>query len=235
MPFAHSRLFVEVSRLPRVTCEMTDSPLDSNPVLNRVLRDLGIARIEDRLPREFFYQHGLAFPQQYGIACRDVAGCVRRAEALGAGPFLRASLKPPNWVEHGERRKCTLEFALGYAGDVEIELLGPGRGTDHYARALSDADVTLHHMGIYQKGMSQIARTLETADYPTVVTGGLSLDPALKIDFRYFDARNPHGLYLEVLDFRLLGLPFSPKPAIRLQAALKRALRKRGLSPFPQG
>ena len=58
----------------------------TNHVLDSVLKDLSVPHIEERLSRDFFYQLGLRFPQQYGIACRDVAACVRRAEALGAGP-----------------------------------------------------------------------------------------------------------------------------------------------------
>ncbi|MGB5811614.1 MAG: VOC family protein [Polyangiales bacterium] len=211
---------------------MTRRVRSSDGVLTRVLRELGVPHIEDRLPREFFYRLELAFPQQYGIACRDVATCVRRAESLGAGPFLHTKIKPPNWIERGERLDCTLEFALGYAGDAQIEFLGPGHGTDHYARALVDNDITLHHVGIYQRGMNRIAETLETSGYPTAVTGGLSLGPALNIDFRYFDARHAHDLYLEILDFRLLGLSLSTEPAIRLQAALKRTLRRKGDSPL---
>lgn len=201
--------------------------LTSNVVLQEVLDDLDVPHIEERLPREFFYQLGLSFPQQYGIACRDVASCVKRAEALGAGPFLHTKMKPPNWIERGEKLDCTLEFALGYAGDTQIEFLGPGKGTDHYAAALVEQDVVLHHVGIYQSGMEHIAPTLESHGYPTVVTGGLSYDRALKIDFRYFDARERHGVYLEVLDFHLFGFPLSTEPAIRAYSALKRRFPSR--------
>ncbi|MEM8609385.1 MAG: VOC family protein [Myxococcota bacterium] len=204
---------------------MAEKILTTNTVLQNLLRDLEVPHIEERLPREFFYRQGLAFPQQYGIACRDVAACIRRAEALGAGPFLHTRTKPPNWIERGEKRDCTLEFALGYAGDAQIEFLGPGRGTEHYARALADTDIVLHHVGIYQMGMPQIAEALESSGYPTAVTGGLTMGRALKIDFRYFDARHDHGLYLEVLDFQLFGFPLSTEPVIRAQAALRRRLR----------
>ncbi|MEM7134935.1 MAG: VOC family protein [Myxococcota bacterium] len=198
----------------------------TNRILGALLRELEVPAIESRLPREFFYRLGLAFPQQYGIACRDVAACVRLAESLGAGPFLQTRMKPPNWIERGERKRCTLEFALGYAEDVQIEFLGPGDGTQHYARALTEAEVTLHHVGIYQRGIDQIAERLEAEGYATAVTGGLSLGPALKIDFRYFDAREAHGLYLEVLDFTAFGFSLSTEPAIRAYSAM--AARMRG-------
>ena len=110
----------------------------SNRVLDAVLQELSLPHIEERVPRDTFYQLGLKFPQQYGIACRDVSTCVKRAEALGAGPFIHGTVAAPNWVENGELiRDCKLEVALGYAGDAQIEFLGAGRGTEHYARALS--------------------------------------------------------------------------------------------------
>lgn len=202
---------------------MNPKVLMTNHVLSRVLDDLSIPHIEERLPREFFYRLGLRFPQQYGIACRDVAACVRRAEAFGAGPFLHTKLAAPNWIEEGElRRDCRLEFALGYAGDAQIEFLGPGEGTEHYARALRDTDIAFHHVGIYQTGMNEISARLEGAGYRTVVRGGMSLRPALTIDFRYFDARQEHGIYLEILDFRCLGFELSMEPVIRAYSALKK-------------
>jgi hypothetical protein len=206
----------------------------TNHVLDSVLKDLSVPHIEERLSRDFFYQLGLRFPQQYGIACRDVAACVRRAEALGAGPFLHATVAPPNWIENGELiPDCKLEVALGYAGDAQIEFLGRGQGTDHYARALVDTDIAFHHVGIFQRGMEKLAASVTSAGYPQVVRGGISFGKALSIDFRYFDSRPAHGIYLEVLDLSLLGLELSLEPIIRTYSAAKKlTLFKRGQSPF---
>jgi len=199
----------------------------SNHVLDRVLKDLSLPHIEERLSRDFFYQLGSRFPQQYGIACRDVAACVRRAEALGAGPFLHTTMSPPNWVENGERRRnCELEFALGYAGDAQIEFLGPGKGTQHYARALVDTDIAFHHVGIYQRGIETLTSSLARAGYPMVIRGGISIGTALSIDFRYFDSRHDHGVYLEVLDFNSLGMQLSVEPIIRTYSAAVRSLNR---------
>jgi hypothetical protein len=199
----------------------------TNHVLDAVLKDLSLPHIEERLSRDFFYQLGLRFPQQYGIACRDVASCVQRAEALGAGPFIYGTVAAPNWIENGELiRNCRLEVALGYAGDAQVEFLGPGRGTEHYARALVDTDIALHHVGIYQQGMETLAAAITAAGYPQVVQGGVAVGKALSIDFRYFDARPDTGLYLEVLDFNALGLPLNLEPLIRTFSAAKKGVRR---------
>jgi hypothetical protein len=199
----------------------------SNRLLDAVLKEFSLPHVEEQVPRDVFYKLGLKFPQQYAIACRDVAACVcvRRAEALGAGPFLHVTIPAPNWVERGELIKdCKLEVALGYAGDRQVEFLGPGRGTQHYARELVDSDVVFHHVGIYQRGMDELAANITNAGYPEVVQGGVTLGKALSFDFRYFDSRADLGIYLEVQDFRLLDRELSIEPALRAYAKLKTAL-----------
>jgi hypothetical protein len=197
----------------------------SNRVLDAVLKEFSLPHVEEQVPREVFYKLGLKFPQQYAIAARDVASCVRRAEAHGAGPFLHATIPAPNWVERGEHIKdCKLEVALGYAGDRQVEFLGPGQGTRHYADALIDTDVAFHHVGIYQYGMDELAANIAGAGYPEVVRGGVILGKVLSFDFRYFDSRHDLGIYLEVQDFRLLNRELSIERALRGYAKVKRTL-----------
>lgn len=198
----------------------------SNTVLDALLREFSLPHVEEQVSRDVFYRLGLKFPQQYAIACRDVATCVARAESVGAGPFLHATIPAPNWVERGERIKgCKLELALGYAGDRQVEFLGPGQGTEHYSRAVIGAEVAFHHVGIYQHGMADIAPRLQTAGYPEVVRGGVSFGGALSFDFRYFDSRDELGIYLEIQDFSAVGREISIAPAIHAYAAARRLLR----------
>lgn len=197
----------------------------SNRILDDLLKEFSLPHVEERIPREVFYQLGLKFPQQYAIAARDVRSCVKRAEAVGAGPFLVATIPAPNWIERGQLIKdCKIELALGYAGDRQVEFLGPGEGTQHYAAALEDTDVAFHHVGIYQKGMETIAPTLESRGYPEVVRGGVTIGSALSFDFRYFDSRHDYGLYLEIQDFRALGRELSTAPVIHAYAQIRRRL-----------
>jgi hypothetical protein len=197
----------------------------SNRVLDAMLKEFSLPHVEERIPRDAFYRLGLKFPQQYAVAARDVRSCVRRAEAVGAGPFLHATIPAPNWVEHGKPIKnCRLELALGYAGDRQVEFLGPGQGTRHYAAALEDADIAFHHVGIYQNGMETIAPRLEQEGYPEVVRGGIRIGPALSFDFRYFDSRDEFGLYLEIQDFRYFDRELSIAPFLRTYARIRRRL-----------
>lgn len=197
----------------------------SNRVLDAVLKEFDLPHVEERIPRDVFYRLGLKFPQQYAIAARDVAACVKRAEAHGAGPFLHATIPAPNWTERGRRiEDCKLEVALGYAGERQVEFLGPGHGTEHYSSALQDEEVVFHHVGIYQNGMSTIAPRLEAAGYPEVVRGGITFGKALRFDFRYFDSRAAFGVYLEVQDFSYFGRELSIAPFLHLYARLRNVL-----------
>jgi len=199
----------------------------SNRVLDAVLGEFSMPHVKERIPRDFFYRLGLKFPQQYAMACRDVADCVRRAEALGAGPFLHATIPAPNWIERGALIKdCKLEVALGYAGDRQVEFLGPGHGTEHYSRALVDADVAFHHVGIYQRGMNELAANIIDAGYPEVVRGGVSFGKALSFDFRYFDSRPDLGIYLEIQDFSILNRELSIEPALRFYSRMRDTLHR---------
>jgi hypothetical protein len=190
--------------------------------LDAVLKEFGLPHVEERVPRDVFYQLDLKFPQQYAIAARDVGACVKRAEAHGAGPFLHVTIPAPNWVERGERiEDCKLEVALGYAGDRQVELLGPGEGTLHYARELVDADCVFHHVGIYQNGMDEIAPRLEAAGYSEVVRGGVRIGKALSFDFRYFDSREALGIYLEIQDFTYFNRELSLQPFLRAYARMR--------------
>lgn len=201
----------------------------SADLLSRVLERFEVPTLASRLPERFRDEYGLVVPQQYGIACRDVQRCCAIAESLGAGPFLVARIPATGWRERGEPRRCTLEVGLGYAGDTQVEFLGPGRGTDFYSSVLDGAETRLHHAGIYQSGVARIGAQLIADGYPEATRGGVSLGRGLSFDYRYYDTRAELGIYLEILDFAWLGGPLSIEPAVRAWAA---ALRfRRSLAP----
>jgi hypothetical protein len=135
------------------------------------------------------------------------------------------TIPAPNWVERGKLIKdCKLEVALGYAGDRQVEFLGPGLGTEHYSEALRNTDVAFHHVGIYQNGMPDIAARLEAAGYPEVVRGGIQIGKALSFDFRYFDSREALGIYLEVQDFTYFGRELRLEPFLRTYSRIRDTL-----------
>ncbi len=185
------------------------------------LAALALRSFDDVLPAAFRRDFGLDPATQYGVACRDVPRAIADAESLGAGPFVRAHVSPPNWTEGGVRCRARLDFALGYCDDAQLEFLGPGRGTRFYADALGTTDTILHHVGVYQHGLAALTERLERAGHVTVVSGGVRLGPLARFQFRYFDTRATLGVYLEILDFAWLGdHPIPMRPFIERAARL---------------
>ncbi len=173
------------------------------------------------LSDEFRDRFGLLQAHQYGIACQNVKAECAASEALGAGPFLPAKLPAPNWVQDGMKLRPKLEIALGYAGEDQIEFLGPGRGTNFYSDAIQGKEYALHHIGIYQNGSDEIERRLNSEGIRTSVTGGVRIGNLLGFEFKYFDARDEIGCYLELLDFRMLnGTPISVETPVKKLARL---------------
>jgi hypothetical protein len=192
----------------------------SNP--DSVLSNYNLPSFDSILSDDFRHRFGLLQAHQYGIACQNVRAECTTAQALGASPFLPAKLKGPNWVQDGERRRgCKLDIALGYAGEHQIEFLGPGQGTTFYSDALQGQENVLHHIGIYQNGSREIEQQLNREGFRTAVKGGICIGNLLGFEFKYFDTRDEIGCYLEVLDFRVLnGIQVSVETPVKQLARL---------------
>jgi len=187
-----------------------------------VLSTYNLPSFDSILSDDFRDRFGLLQAHQYGIACQNVQAECAAAQAFGAGPFLPANIKAPNWVQDGElRRGCKLDFALGYAGEHQIEFLGPGQGTTFYSEALQGQEHVLHHIGLYQNGSQEIEQQLNREGFRTAVKGGICIGNLLGFEFKYFDTRDEIGCYLEVLDFRVLnGIQVSVETPVKQLARL---------------
>jgi len=93
---------------------------------------MGVADLNTLVDPGFLAQLDLNQPGQYGVVCADIRAAIVRLEAVGVGPFVYANTRGPNWVECGDTRDCRIEMAMGYSDHQQIELLGPGSGTDLY-------------------------------------------------------------------------------------------------------
>jgi hypothetical protein len=192
----------------------------------------GIPDLESLVPAAFLRRFGLGEPTQYGIVCRDVRAGIDRLEAIGAGPFLHAEVRPPGWTERGERKSVLTQMALGYVDHQQVELLGAGENTDLYAEKIpGDGGFALHHVGIAQLGMGRAKPALADAGFPPVVELGMRIGPLYSVDVAYFDTRDELGFYLEILEFTAFGrhAPLTEKLVSRI-ARLQRRFRRGGPS-----
>ncbi len=189
---------------------------------DEVLSTYNLPSFDSILSDDFRDRFGLLQAHQYGVACQNVQTECAAVQAFGSGPFLPANINAPNWVQDGERRKgCKIDFALGYAGEHQVEFLGPGQGTTFYSDALQGQEHVLHHVGIYQNGSREIEQQFHREGIRTAVTGGVCIGNLLGFEFKYFDTRNEIGCYLELLDFRMLnGIQISVDTPVKQLARL---------------
>lgn len=172
---------------------------------DQIVQRLGGKDFDNLVDQFFLRKFGLSKPAQYGMVCADVAAEIEALEALGCTPFIHVNIAAPGWTEQGEARKVRLEMAMGYTGDEQIELLGPGENTDFYRDKIpADGALTLHHVCCMENNLDELKLSLPAAGYPLYLEGGVNIG-VLSAHFAYFDTRDKLGFWLEIGQYRLLG------------------------------
>lgn len=192
-----------------------------------VLQLLGCDDLYNLVDRDFLAEFGLNRPEQYGMVCADVPVQQKALEALGCSPFLYAKTKGPNWQEWGERRDARIEVALGYSNGQQIELLGAGENTNLYQPAIpTGGGLALHHVCIFQNGLKALEGRLNRAGFVTIASGHIGVNGLYTTRFCYLDTRECLGFYLELAEYKTLGIHLPPTEALigflgRLQRRFK--------------
>jgi hypothetical protein len=172
----------------------------------QVMQQLGCDDLNELIDPKFLREFGLVMPGQYGMVCQNVKNQIANLEALGAGPFVHAFMKMPNWKEYGQPKKAYAELALGYSNDQQIELLGKGKNIDIYKEKIpADGSIALHHACVFQEGVVELERRLNAAGYATAGSGYVGRSGLYSTTVRYIDTRETLGIYLEMVEYRLLG------------------------------
>jgi len=177
-----------------------------------VLQLLGCDDLYTLVDPDFLIEHGLNRPEQYGVVCADVPAKQRELEALGCAPFVYAKTKGPNWHEQGERRDVRLEVAMGYSNGQQIELLGAGENTSFYQPFIrADGRLALHHVCIFQNDLVGLEERLNQAGFATAASGHIGVSGLYTTRFCYLDTRERLGFYLELAEYKTLGMHLPPK------------------------
>ena len=172
----------------------------------QVMQQLGCDDLNELVDPKFLREFGLVMPGQYGMVCQNVKDQIANLEALGAGPFVHAFMKMPNWKEYGQPKKAYAELALGYSNGQQVELLGKGKNIDIYKEKIpADGSIALHHACVFQEGVVELERRLNAAGYATAGSGYIGLTGLYSTTVRYIDTRETLGIYLEMVEYRLLG------------------------------
>ncbi len=175
------------------------------------MQQLGCDDLHELIDRKFLQEFGLVVPGQYGMVCQDVAAQMSNLEAIGAGAFLYATSKLPNWLEYDQPKEVYAELALGYSNGQQIELLGPGRNTTLYSDKIpADGGIALHHACLFQDNIYELERRLNNAGYLTVGSGHIGIGGICTTRIRYIDTRDTLGIYLEITEYKTFGRHLPP-------------------------
>jgi catechol 2,3-dioxygenase-like lactoylglutathione lyase family enzyme len=99
----------------------------------------------------------------------------------------------------GRPADATLHLALGFLGDVQVELIEPVRGASIYSEFLDAGRSGLHHVAYLVPDVAAATATLEAAGLPCVADGVLAGD--MRVEFAYFDGTADAASYIEILGF----------------------------------
>jgi catechol 2,3-dioxygenase-like lactoylglutathione lyase family enzyme len=90
-------------------------------------------------------------------------------------------------------------LALGFAGDVQIELIEPAGGRSVYQEFLDAGHRGLHHVAFLVPDFSATTAGLAAQGLACVTEG--VLEGGMRVEFAYFDAGPHAGSMIEILGF----------------------------------
>jgi hypothetical protein len=181
------------------------------------------------LARDFRTRHGLPLPDQVAFVAPSLASAVDQCALHGIGPFALTKSKPGLWRERGTDKKVEVSMGLSVHDGMEIEIFGPGAGTDFYSHVIDPAGkLALHHVAFRVPDAIGMASRMEAMGYAVWIRGRVEILP-VRIDFVYVDAREETGIFIELLSSTFLGAPSRPNAAVlRAVGTMQSLVRWRG-------
>lgn len=148
--------------------------------------------------------HVLGHPvKQVAMVVRDLDAAVRSYwERFGIGPWTGYTLEPPRLKDmtyHGEAAEFSLRHALGWSGDVQLELVQPLEGPSIFVDHLEEHGEGLHHLGIYVEDHAGAVRSLEEQGF-RLLQGARGFGAGGDGAFAYFASDDPLAAIIEVIE-----------------------------------
>jgi methylmalonyl-CoA/ethylmalonyl-CoA epimerase len=133
---------------------------------------------------------------QHGYVVSKIEEVVPKWAALGIGPFFTGpSFKFDKYVYRGEELPCSLRCAIGYWGNIQIELLEPiGDSKSLYADEVRRAPGKLNHFATIVPDVDALIAKHDLAG--KVVQHGLTRG----IRFAYIEGIVPGDVLLELFE-----------------------------------
>lgn len=148
--------------------------------------------------------------KQVALVVRDLEAAMRQwSDFLGVGPFNAFTLTPAilrDMHYQGQPAEFSFRHALGWKGEMQIELVQPISGPSIFADHLAAHGEGLHHLGVYVPDQpAAVAELIDMGLKPLQGARGFGLDGDGA--FTYFDP--PPGISAIV---ELIGAPSRRRP-----------------------
>lgn len=117
---------------------------------------------------------------------------------FGVGAWTRLNdirFDPENCTLHGEPADFTVHVSLGYAGDLQLEIIQPVSGDSIYTEFLAASPPGLHHLCFEVEDMDEALDSARAAEVPIVQTGSMM---AGGMRFAYLDGAAYGVPYVEL-------------------------------------
>jgi len=139
---------------------------------------------------------------QVAYVVPDLAAAERRFRTVMGVPHferLRDVALGEGCRHRGLPADAAVHLALGFLGDVQVELIEPARGQSIYAEFLDAGRTGLHHVAFLVPDFAATTAALAAAGLPLLADGVLA--GAMRVEFAYFDATSDGASCIEILGF----------------------------------
>jgi catechol 2,3-dioxygenase-like lactoylglutathione lyase family enzyme len=120
------------------------------------------------------------------------------SEQFGVGAWTRLDaieFSPETTTLRGEPVRFTCHVALGYAADLQLEVIQPVEGPSIHAEFLAERGSGLHHVCFEVDDMATAVTQAEAAGVPVLMRGSM-MDG--EIEFAYLDGSAAGAPYIEL-------------------------------------
>lgn len=118
---------------------------------------------------------------------------------LGVPIWARSEVELGETCQYrGQPADSTMLISLGFAGEVQIELIQPTQGQSIYTEFLDQGRSGLHHIAFVVPEYDEVVAAFEEKNCELLQQGSLSDG---QVRFSYFDCTNEQASVIEILDF----------------------------------
>ena len=160
---------------------------------------------------QYYFQTAYVVPDI--VAAEDWFG-----KMLGVPIWARSEVELGDTCQYrGQTSDSAMTIALGFAGEVQIELIQPVRGKSIYTEFQDQGRSGLHHIAFVVPEYDEVVAAFEGCE----LLGQGSLSDG-QVRFSYFDCNDNHCSVIEILDFSeavIAGMDMMKKQCNEISAA----------------